>query len=162
MSTHHVVVRISNYSIEDSLDLEGIAKSKIQRLGLYPFAIISTLYGAAHLICWNSFFSSEIEQWMWRSISIAIAGAAPLYIVINVYAGRQANPNASWHTCTGVLKKINEIFREIFQMIMVAIIAIGYPYGRFFILGEVFANLRELPAKAYQTVEWTNFIPHAG
>ncbi|KAF2688347.1 hypothetical protein K458DRAFT_384531 [Lentithecium fluviatile CBS 122367] len=37
-----------------------------------------------------------------------------------------------------------------------------YPFARMYLLGESFAGLRAVDADVYKTVEWTEFVPHAG
>lgn len=39
-------------------------------------------------------------------------------------------------------------------------LAIIYGIARVYLIGEVFAELRNINVKAYANVEWTNFIPH--
>jgi hypothetical protein len=39
-------------------------------------------------------------------------------------------------------------------------VGVSYVAARVFIIGEIFASLRMLPAKAYETPDWTNSLPH--
>ena len=43
---------------------------------------------------------------------------------------------------------------------MIAPLAVLYGVARFYLIGEAFAELRDLPATAYKHVDWTQFMPH--
>jgi hypothetical protein len=40
--------------------------------------------------------------------------------------------------------------------------AVCYPFARVYLLAESFAGLRSVDRQVYETVQWAEFIPHAG
>ena len=112
-----------------------------QRQWLYAYMIfVCMLFGACHIIGWNFFFETRIERFLWRIASIACA-VAPISVVV------------TW------------MFREVYisGYILMTIYfceAAIYVVFRLYLCGEAFAGLRAVPSTVYDTVNWTNFMPH--
>lgn len=102
----------------------------------------ATIFGAVHCIAWPYSFPSHAEQLLWRMSAIAIV-AIPVAMLI------------------GAVVRINRR-HWIRRLSSVATIIGGIMYvsARLLLLVLSFTTLRSLPFTAYQTVEWTAFIPH--
>ena len=106
--------------------------------GLYVLSLM--IFGSVHLASWNSRLPSTIELWMWRGSS--------LYCVI--YAGFVA-----LMIFLGDKPRYNDA--------LAIIILFGSPVYviiRIYMIVEVFISLRALPASAFQSVQWSSFLPH--
>ena len=159
----HVVVRSRNHEISMVENLANVPRSRLRAGKKYTFTIISILYGAAHLTAWNSFFATPIEKWMWRVVSIEIA-AVPLLLLIwhTIQLPAKGVPVSSWRSFKGVLLKLWAFSDILISGFLWFMLIAGYMYGRIYIFAQIFASLREVPADTYESVEWVNFIPHAG
>jgi hypothetical protein len=102
--------------------------------------LIGLLFGAIHCVAWP--FSSTL----WR-----FSSAAMIVITANVLFGASA-----------VAIKAEQEQKPISsQTIRVLIFcAFLYIFARVITLTLAFTTLRSLPAAAYETVQWTAFIPH--
>jgi hypothetical protein len=88
-------------------------------------------------IGWSFAFPSYAEELLWRIASISVTSVpVPLAYVVLMSMDR---PGRFGLTLAG---------------------SILYLIGRLILLVLPFMSLRSLPAEAYQTVEWTTFIPH--
>ncbi|TFK50303.1 hypothetical protein OE88DRAFT_1749602 [Heliocybe sulcata] len=111
----------------------------------------STIFGAIHCMAWSFEFESHLVQILWRSCSLVIAvfpiTEFGLWMVVR-------DPNFSiWFTysdtCRGYLGRL-----------LMVICLLVYITARITLLVLAFMQLASLPLGAYQTVSWTNFIPH--
>ena len=97
--------------------------------------IVCTLYGAIHTGSWNACLPSEVELWIWR--------ASCLYCLV------------FFTLCT-----IGSVMSKSEQHRLVDLILCLYGFARIFMIVEAFISLRTLPRSAYDSVEWSDFIPH--
>ena len=102
-----------------------------------------TIFGFVHLASWNSRLPSTIELWMWRG--------SCLYGVI--YASLVAL-NIVWEASAKMLAFDVVYNKTLFYGFLVYVII------RIYMFVEVFISLRALPASAFQTVQWSSFVPH--
>ncbi|KZP03661.1 hypothetical protein FIBSPDRAFT_844729 [Athelia psychrophila] len=115
------------------------------RLPLYADIIalmVAMVFGVVHCAAWSYVFPSLAERWMWRVCAIAIA-AIPLpmaaaFAVSNPFGGRPG-------------------YIVVFCMALGALLYIS---ARILLLVLSFTTLRHLPLSAFQTVQWTMWIPH--
>ncbi|KAL0958154.1 hypothetical protein HGRIS_000320 [Hohenbuehelia grisea] len=105
-------------------------------------AIFGTFFGAIHIIAWNFHFATRGEQLIWRGASIIVTIAPPIYVVYPMIV--ESFPQRLFRA--GHLCHLG--------------LAIIYFLARAFILIDVFVLLRDLPASAYQSSDWTQLIPH--
>ena len=107
-------------------------------LGLMVLSLM--IFGSVHLASWNSRLPSAIELWMWRGSSlycVIYAGLCALYVV--------------WDPSEKMRNALGEIV--IYGLPVYVII-------RIYMIVEVFISLRALPASAFQSVQWSSFVPH--
>ena len=103
--------------------------------GLYALSLM--IFGSVHLASWNSRLPSTIELWMWRG--------SCLFCVIYV----------------GFITVL--AIQSTYKTAAAAIVVFGLPVYvvlRIYMIVEVFISLRALPASAFQTVQWSSFLPH--
>ena len=101
------------------------------------------IFGSVHLASWNSRLPSTIELWMWRGSS--------LYCVS--YAGLFASMTLRDHS-DEMSASYNAFDTITFCGLPVYVII------RIYMIVEVFISLRALPASAFQSVQWSSFLPH--
>lgn len=108
---------------------------------------VAMVFGAVHCAAWSYAFPSLAEKQMWRACAIAIA-AIPLPM-----AGMFAmfDPFNAWSPRNAI---------EYFQVTVMTLGGMLYIIARIFLLVLSFTTLRNLPLSAYQTVQWTTWIPH--
>ena len=95
-------------------------------------------FGALHCLAWNSPFPTPKERLAWRVCSVATTVLPGLL--------------------TPIVEKWNTPGDPLF--IPLVLISVLYIIGRATIIVLAFMALRALPADAYQTVNWNNYIPH--
>lgn len=107
--------------------------------------VLGVLYGIWHLLSWNFFFASHAELLIWRTCTIVTTIFLPLLFGIVVLD----------ECCEK--KKMDD--RGVCFVLFV-VFAGFYALARTAVIVEVFVGLRTLPAGAFETVQWTNFVPH--
>lgn len=94
-------------------------------------------FGAIHCASWNVTLPSSIELWLWRASALWCV-VCPILMVISWGAWwQQYSKNMVFIAC-GVL----------------------YIIVRLYMIVEVFISFRALPESAYDSVQWSSFIPH--
>ena len=106
-------------------------------------ALSLMIFGCVHLASWNSRLPSTVELWMWRGSS--------LYCVI--YAGL----TAFWSLLDSSIE-MRAFYNALDQITDYGIPV--YVIIRIYMIVEVFISLRALPASAFQSVQWSSFLPH--
>lgn len=117
----------------------------------------SLAYGAIHAAAWNNHFPSVVEQWLWRSSAIYIGFCGGLWIILNYLAQayrpfnefweRWMDGKASWY--------LNVVIGS-----LVILCGLSFCLARLFIVVEAVISIRNLPAAAYVTPDWTQIFPH--
>ena len=158
----HVVVRKKNHELNPLIELANVPKSRFHKHAKYTFTAMSIMYGAIHLAAWNAFFSSVAEMWIWRALAIEIVSIPPLLLFWHELLQDNSKGLSTRKSFEGIVKGIRLALDVLVMASLFFTLGVGYVFGRLFIFGEVFANLREVLPDTYTTVEWTNFIPHAG
>lgn len=104
--------------------------------------VIGIVFGSVHLIpSWFLDFPSRQEMWLWRVSAIIITVEPFLGFVAYVPFARL------------------DLVARIFAQAMVAGLPL-YVFSRIILLIISLTSLRLLPPAAFQTIEWTSFIPH--
>lgn len=110
--------------------------------------VVAMVFGAVHCIAWDSEFQSHLEQQLWRSSAITIIAVPPALIVAFIVAT----------LITWVFDSVAVVWFLI--GVPSTLIGIFYVAARLILIILSFTSLRGLPFSAYQTVQWTTFIPH--
>ena len=98
-----------------------------------------SVFGALHAIAWNYDFQTGTEKILWRVSSLALAGAPVIYVF-----GRALRNTVG-------------------ARFTFATVALSFGCGiisRLLLVSLMLASLRSLPSSAYQTIPWTDYIPH--
>ncbi|ESK85185.1 hypothetical protein Moror_17163 [Moniliophthora roreri MCA 2997] len=109
---------------------------------------IAAAFGAIHCIPWSFQFATHTEQLLWRVCAVAVA-AAPIAM-------------GFFH------RWLKELLEDTPDWFVVLIFTIAILLGIFYIFSRVtliilaLTALRDLSPSAYQTVQWTTFVPHIG
>ena len=137
--------------------------------------ILSTSYGAFHLVAWNAHFSTTIERWMWRAsglttigpLSLFISGCWPEYAdnerTIVTTAATKVIPQSSRSWPVFIPYIIIIYFGLLLVGLLLGLFVVStiatFPSRLYFVV-EALISLREPAPRTYETVEWTQFWPH--
>lgn len=137
---------------------------------LRTYAVMSAGYGGLHLAAWNFHFPTIVELWMWRGAGILMV-STPI-VTIAAWLAWTADTAITKFLKAGNKNLSYKIFMKVLQFGAIAFLFGGvfvvlfgwsaYPFARAYVLAEAFASIRACDRDVYRTVEWTNFIPHAG
>lgn len=111
--------------------------------------LVAMVFGAVHCIAWYGGFQTPLEQQLWRASAIAIIAVPPALAA--VLAG--AAP-------------IENTLSLSSELITIGIVSFYVPLALIYVAARValivvsFTSLSMLPVAAYQTVQWTTFVPH--
>ncbi|KAK7024469.1 hypothetical protein VNI00_016266 [Paramarasmius palmivorus] len=108
---------------------------------------IAALFGAIHCVPWVFQFPTHTEQLLWRISAVAVAVALVAMGLVHGF-NEKLNKAPGWI--------------QFIAMIIMLIPCLAYAVFRVSLLVIAFTALRALPSSAYQTVQWTTFIPHIG
>lgn len=109
------------------------------------------IFGAVHCAAWMLSFPTHTEQRLWRIFSVAILGVPVLsYITFLSEEGEFFDSGKP-----PILDCVSSLL-----WYLQPFVALSYVIARIVLLTLAFTSLRALPAGAYDTVAWTDFIPH--
>ncbi|KAK7022804.1 hypothetical protein VNI00_016931 [Paramarasmius palmivorus] len=107
---------------------------------------IAALFGAIHCIPWVFQFPTHTEQLLWRISAVAVAAAPVAMGLLHGYVKKLEDSAPTWVT--------NMV------IIIMLILSLAYTVFRTTLIVIAFTSIRDLSPGAYQTVQWTTFIPH--
>ena len=113
-------------------------------LPLVLFGLFACGFGALHCLAWNSPFPTSKERLAWRVCSATTTALSALLALSIFVLGSHDNSETM----------------EIVIALAVIAVTLLYVIGRITIIVLAFMSLRALPADAFQTVTWNNYIPH--
>ena len=146
-----LVRRVRNWPGEDLLrNVNGLVVG--MTLWLASFA-----YGAIHAAVWHSHFPTLAEKWLWRSSSAYISWAGGLWIVLNGVAQMWQPLNAYWE---GWMEGKCHWWDNVLIGATATVCGVSFLLARGFLVVEAFLSIRQLPAAAYETPNWTQVFPH--
>ncbi|KAG2034686.1 hypothetical protein BDR03DRAFT_1093575 [Suillus americanus] len=138
------------------------------------------IFGGIHCLGWNVFFPKHTEQVLWRVASIWIPGmllltALQYYLLKFMLKSTPTAELVNGQTSESLPspQRTIDIIRPILRVPIrsqppgglfganLAFFIIYYVSARMTIIVLMFLSLRSLPPGAYDTVLWTQFIPHA-
>lgn len=104
--------------------------------------LVATTFGCIHCIAWFFLFPSYQEQQIWHIASIIIS-ATPLGGVL-------------------LILLLDHLFglESPLKVFVLWLLSLAYIGARLILIVLPFVTLRNLPPAAFQTVNWTTFIPH--
>ena len=108
--------------------------------------VVAMVFGAVHCIAWSYTFQSHLEQQLWRACAIAIIGI-PAALGVGAVVSL-------------VLEFQTDIEVQTSMTVLYVPLTLIYITARIILILISFTSLRMLPAAAYQTVQWTTFVPH--
>jgi hypothetical protein len=108
--------------------------------------LVTMIFGGIHGIGWSLDFPSLTEQFLWRISSIAITGIPLVILVLAI--------GAIADTQLAMGKHLLDI------LTVLLVLCFLYPLSRVLLLVVSLTTLRSLPSSAFQTIEWTTFLPH--
>jgi len=98
-------------------------------------------FGGIHCLGWN-FFQGHTEQILWRAASLAIISAPVLILPFWAYEIKTGN--------------FDPRLADVVPIVSIVI----YIIARVILIVLIFMSFRSLPPGTYDTVTWTNPIPH--
>ncbi|KAH7080480.1 hypothetical protein BKA63DRAFT_506520 [Paraphoma chrysanthemicola] len=132
--------------------------------------IFYAIFGGIHCAAWNFPFPTKFEQLAWRVCSIILAISIPAswlltrLVMICLECGTSDTLLFGSNNKARVRVKLWPFSSRKFTVSGVESIqamgAIAYALARMYLIFEVFFNLRDLPATCYDTVSWSDYLPH--
>lgn len=107
--------------------------------------LLSTAYGAWYVAAWNITLPSNIELWLWRACALYCL-AFGLYVGLFLTTHRPFDHRSQ---ASLILTKY-----------LTALIMALYITVRVYMGVEILISLRALPHSAYDSVQWSTFVPH--
>ena len=142
---------IGNWATENLLrDMSGFV------MGMVVW-FASMAYGGLHATAWNGHFPSRIEMWLWRASSVCIASSGLLWILINALARTFKSFEAYWRE----VETLRAHWTGLVGLgCLATICGLAYLVARIFLVVEAFISLRRLPSATFDTLQWTQLVPH--
>jgi hypothetical protein len=109
------------------------------------------VFGGIHCLGWNALFHGHAEQILWRAASLAIV-SAPVSILLMWGC-------AIWLNSLDEVSMSFAVSRTLTSLVPLASIFI-YIVARVILIVLILMSFQSLPPGIYDTVAWTNFIPH--
>lgn len=129
--------------------------------GLVAALTVCMFYGAAHVTAWAFVFPTDTERLLWRVACIdTIGGVISLLAIFSVVVflhehGHRLLLKFFFTREPGIM--------SLLYRLMILIGVLNFPLfilSRIYIITETFVSLRHVQLGIYQTVQWTNYIPH--
>lgn len=136
--------------------------------------IVILAYCCLHFIAWNFSFPTRIEQILWRVGCITIVATSFIFLACETYQdGHRLGRWQRWYLkifpknpvhlarVNTMEKKRREMeFIPLWEIIVMSPVTFIYTLAKTYIVVEVFVSLRSLPSGAFDSVNWSNYIPH--
>ncbi|KAF8655468.1 hypothetical protein AX16_003057 [Volvariella volvacea WC 439] len=159
-------------TIDNSVyEMENVGRFYVSEIGQKSWrmmallsAVFGVLFGAIHCVTWAPIFHfpTRVEWLMWE-VSAFVITAIPLALFLSfsshfVYERLGERFKGHWID-TWVVWFEKKMF-QVFLTMMRYAGTITYILARLILLGLAISSLRDLTPSTYQSVTWTNFIPH--
>ena len=151
--------------------------------GICFFVIV--VYGAFHVFGWNLAFPTRTEMILWRIAALIILCTTTIFSMWEVLWGiirasyrlhsnkKKISVKSVYYVFADKLEKVAgaeglPIIDTVFEdgvityghIIFIGPLAVLYLFSRLYVVVEALLSLRALPSGCFQTVQWTNFVPH--
>ncbi|KAI4263851.1 MAG: hypothetical protein L6R42_001013 [Xanthoria sp. 1 TBL-2021] len=156
--------------------LPRLTNDRFPVIGAGPDAVFLFLFTMAycglHFVAWDFSFPSLFERDLWRAASVTIAACAFIFWVCETYQdGHRLGRWERWYAKLfhddrngriNTMEKIrrNRRFIPVWEVIVMTPVTVVYTVARTYIVVEVFLSQRSLPVGAFNTVQWSEFVPH--
>ena len=128
---------------------DGQTASWLTNLGLFVIiTFIAPLFGAIHCLAWDAPFPTSKEALAWRICAVATT-CLPLLACALFFLG-------FW-----VIDRSEYDVHDLLKFVLLTLVAL-YAIARITLITLAFMSLRALPADAFQTIAWTNYVPNLG
>lgn len=156
--------------------LPRLTNDRFPVIGAGPDAVFLFLFTMAycglHFVAWDFDFPTPLERYLWHSASVAIGACAFIFWVCETY--QDGHRLGRWERWAAKMSKsgkdgrINTMEKErrsrrfipVWEVIVMTPVTVVYTVARTYIVIEIFLSQRSLPIGAFDTVEWSQFIPH--
>jgi hypothetical protein len=140
----HRVSSVGGYD----MNKDSVSRAFIRLLtGCFSGAV----FGGIHCLGWNVLFQGHAEQLLWRAASLAIVSAPVSILPLWGYV--------FWVDSLGEFNSTFAISKMFALLVPLASIFI-YIVARIILIVLIMMSFQSLPPGTYDTVAWTNFIPH--
>jgi hypothetical protein len=112
------------------------------------FYATGTVFSAFHIAAWNWEFPSSIDRTLWRTFAVASTSITPLSIAF-YFLESMLSGGAFSRYAVNFLAFGTAIFATM-----------AYSISRLGLIVIIFRCFSSMPASAYETVEWTKYLPH--
>jgi hypothetical protein len=102
--------------------------------------LVSLLFGGWHCLAWNFSFPTVAEKQFWRVSAILGTITLPFFFLLAWLSEQTGSRSAILNGMAGSMLPL-------------------YLVARLVMIAEMFGGLRKMPARVYETVRWTDFIP---
>lgn len=116
--------------------------------------VLSLLFGAVYIAGWNISFPTHTERIVWRVCTLMTFSLVVVFWAVDAAVELHQRKE---------IKKVpgnEKVALTPVKMALYVIISMVYVAIRLYILIEPFVCLRSLPPSAFETVQWSSFIPH--
>ncbi|KAF7979532.1 hypothetical protein HWV62_42118 [Athelia sp. TMB] len=111
--------------------------------------LVAMVFGAVHCIAWFDSSQSHFEQQLWRASAIAIITTPAALVLVFLLGYLLEN-----------VSLLSDEFGTTAVGLLWVLLALIYATARLALIVISFTSLSMLPVAAYQTVQWTTFVPH--
>ena len=110
------------------------------------FYLTATMFSAFHIGAWNWEFPTPTIRTVWRYFALAATGAGPLVTLLTL----------------GMLMLQNVLSEFVGWCALVSLSSLGVTYvvARLGLIALIFYCFCSMPAGVYETMRWTDFLPH--
>jgi hypothetical protein len=141
------------------------ASEKTNILGWLAFTFATASYGGIHCAAWFSLFPTTVEALIWRLSSTCVTSSGLVLTTLFRLSDpiiRLVDWSEDYSRNRVILKPLFWIYALgwfIFVIIWASFFG-AYVFSRGFLIVEAFISLRHLPVTAYDTPDWTQWLPH--
>ncbi|KAF2664369.1 hypothetical protein BT63DRAFT_460670 [Microthyrium microscopicum] len=113
---------------------------------------LASIYGGLHTLAWFEYFPTVLERWLWRAASCIVSGA---FVVESLAALLFSVDDRDFLYNYWVADVLFAFFQ-----VPVGITFLFYALARAYLPVEAFVSLRDVPSGVYETISWSQYIPH--